>query len=62
VQIQFSAGGTRPFRTVQSVPITDEHGYFEVRHTFPGSGDVRLAWSYPHGPEVYSRTVVIALR
>jgi hypothetical protein len=62
VQIQFSAGGTAPFRTVQRVPLTNEHGYFEVRHTFPGSGSVRLAWSYPHGPEIHSRTVVIALR
>ena len=62
VQIQFSGGGTAPFKTVQTVPITNIHGYFEVRHAFPSSGDVRLAWSYPHGPEVYSRTVVITLR
>jgi hypothetical protein len=62
VQIQFSAGGTGPFRTVQRVALTNQHGYFEVRHTFPGSGAVRLAWSYPHGPEIHSRTVVISLR
>ncbi len=61
VQIQFGAGGGA-YKTVQRVPITDRHGYFEVRHSFPSSGNVRLAWSYPHGPEVYSRTVVITLR
>ncbi|HWE08042.1 MAG TPA: hypothetical protein VG325_01730 [Solirubrobacteraceae bacterium] len=62
VEIQFSTGGSAPFRTVEHVPITNRHGYFEVRHTFPGSGDVRLTWSYPHGPEIHSRTVVITLR
>jgi hypothetical protein len=62
VEIQFSAGGTAPFKTVQTVPITDEHGYFEVRHAFPSSGNVRLAWTIPGGPEIYSRTVVITLR
>ena len=61
-RIQFSSGGGAPFKTVQTVPITNEHGYFEVRHRFPGSGEVRLAWSYPHGPEIHSRTVVITLR
>ncbi len=62
VEIQFSSGGTSAYRTVQTVPITNARGYFEVRHTFPASGDVRLAWRYPHGPEVHSRTVVITLR
>ena len=62
VQIQFSSGGTAPFKTVETVPITNEHGYFEVRHAFSSSGDVRLTWSYPHGPEIHSRTVVITLR
>ena len=47
---------------MQTVPITSQHGYFEVRHAFPGSGAVRLAWRYPHGPEIHSRTVVISLR
>ena len=61
VQIQFSSG-SGPFKTVETVPVTEEHGYFEVRHTFPSSGNVRLTWSYPHGPTVHSRTVVITLR
>jgi hypothetical protein len=62
VQIQFSAGGSAPFRTVRTVALTNKHGYFEVGQTFPSSGDVRLSWSYPHGPEIHSRTVVITLR
>jgi hypothetical protein len=61
VKIQFSSG-SGPFKTVQTVPLTNQHGYFEVRHSFPSSGNVRLAWSYPHGPEIYSRTVVITLQ
>jgi hypothetical protein len=62
VQIQFSPGGTAPFKTVQTVPITNQHGYFEVRHSFPSSGAVRLAWSYPHGGgQIQSRTVAITL-
>jgi hypothetical protein len=27
--------------------VTDPHGYFDVRMSFPGSGTVRLAWDYP---------------
>ncbi len=49
-------------RPSATVPITDRYGYFEVPEKFPGSGKVRLAWSYPHGPQVFSRTVVITLR
>jgi hypothetical protein len=62
VEIQFkpTAGGT--FKTVQVVPLTGPHGYFEVSHTFPGSGSVRLSWRYPHGPRVFSRTVTVTLR
>jgi hypothetical protein len=62
VQIQFapSPGGT--FRTVQTVPLSGPHGYFEVRQTFPSSGTVRLRWSYPDGVTVFSRTVAVTLR
>ena len=42
--------------------ITDRYGYFDVLQTFPGSGKVRLSWSYPDGERIFSRTVVIALR
>jgi hypothetical protein len=44
-------------RTVRTVTITNPEGYFDVHVTFPGSGTVRLAWTYPHGARVYSRSV-----
>ncbi|MGI8904558.1 MAG: hypothetical protein ACR2IP_13120 [Solirubrobacteraceae bacterium] len=50
VQIQFQSASGRAFRTLRTVPITDPHGYFDVRMTFPSSGTVRLAWIYPVGP------------
>jgi hypothetical protein len=51
VQIQVNG------RTIRSVNITNPAGYFDVRMTFPRSGTVRLAWTYPQGPTVYSRSV-----
>jgi hypothetical protein len=60
VRIQYAAAGGA-YRTVATVPITNRYGYFDVREKFSGSGNVRLAWSYPHGPEVFSRTVTIQL-
>jgi hypothetical protein len=62
VAIQFQPASGGAFRTVATVPITDRYGYIDVRHTFPGSGTVRLRWAYPHGPEIFSRTVVISVR
>ena len=62
VRIEFQASGSSSFRTVASVPITNLHGYFEVTQKFPASGSVRLAWRYPHGPQITSRTVTIKLR
>ncbi|MFZ0088709.1 MAG: hypothetical protein WAL63_04330 [Solirubrobacteraceae bacterium] len=60
-EIQFRpSGGT--FRTVRRVPITDRYGYFEVSQTFPGSGEVRVAWTDPHGNTDFSRLVDISLR
>ena len=59
--IQYRAGTSGSFRTVRRVPITNRHGYFELRQTFPGSGEVRLAWAPPGGPEQFSRTVDITL-
>ena len=46
-------------RTIRSVDVTDPAGYFDVDLSFPRSGTVRLAWTYPHGPTIYSRAVVI---
>jgi hypothetical protein len=61
VQVQFK-GGSGDFKTVQTVPLTDPHGYFEIRPVFPSSGSVRLRWTYPNGPTVFSRTVEITLQ
>ena len=46
-------------RTVRSIHVTNPHGYFDVRVAFPHGGSVRLAWRYPGGATVYSRTVTI---
>lgn len=59
IQFEPSSGGA--FKTVSTVPITDRYGYFDVLQKFSGSGTVRVAWSYPHGPEVFSRAVKITL-
>jgi hypothetical protein len=57
IEFQQRAGG--PFATVKTLTITDPDGYFDTIVTFPSTGSVRTAWSYPHGPTVYSRTVAI---
>jgi hypothetical protein len=59
--IELQPGAGAPFRTVGSATISNVHGYFDVRVRFPSSGTVRLAWSYPHGPTIYSRSVAISL-
>ena len=59
VQIQFKPASGGKFTTLTEVPLSDPHGYFEIRQAFPSSGSVRLRWAYPHGPAVYSRTVEI---
>ena len=59
VQIQFRPDGQGQFVTVQRVPLHDRVGYFDVHHSFNGGGAVRLAWSSPGGPTIYSRTVTI---
>lgn len=47
-------------RTIRSVKVTNPEGYFDVHVTFPHSGNVRLAWSYPHGARIFSRTVRVS--
>jgi hypothetical protein len=61
VRIELRSGAGQRFTTVGVVPITNVHGYFDVRVRFPASGSVRLAWSYPHGPTIYSRPVTISV-
>ncbi len=61
VEIQFRAQGASQFTTVQSVPITDPHGYFDTRVTFTHSGGVRLAWTYPNGTQIFSRVTAVTI-
>ena len=56
--------------------ITSSRGYFDLHLTFPASGSVRLAWSYPtndplltpslitpgSADTVYSRTVKVTVK
>jgi hypothetical protein len=58
-EIQLQAPGGGPFKTVRSVALTDATCYFDVQARFPSGGEVRLAWSYPSGPTIYSRLVAI---
>jgi hypothetical protein len=46
VQIQLSRSHGA-FKTVKKLKITNGRGYFDTRIKFPGSGTVRLAWTYP---------------
>ncbi len=62
VAIEFRASSARAYRTIEQVTLTNRHGYFDVPVRFPGSGDVRLAWSPPHQPAIFSRTVAVTLR
>lgn len=60
-RIQFAPAAGGRFRTLRAVPLPGPRCYFDVRQRFPASGRVRLAWAYPHGPTVFSRTVDISL-
>jgi hypothetical protein len=68
-QIQFAPRGG-DFTTVQTVLVGQpDDCYFDLRIRFPGSGTVRLAYTYPDGTggglsgtTVYSRTVAVTVR
>jgi hypothetical protein len=66
VAIQFEPHGSSTFTTVDTVTITNPQGYFDVHWHFSGSGNVRLAYTYPMtdmtlapGYTAFSRTVSI---
>ncbi len=61
VQIQFRAGSGGAFKTVQRVKLTNPHGYFEVHQTFAATGQVRLRWTSPAGPAIFSRIASVTL-
>jgi hypothetical protein len=58
-EIQFRGAADGNFRTLRSVVIDDAYGYFDTQVTLPGSGAVRMAWTYPHGPTIFSRSVPV---
>ena len=76
VQIQFQRGSSGQFSTLRTVTVTNVRGYVDLRVTFPASGSVRLAWSYPTrsllpqsspttpvaGDTVYSRSVRVTVK
>jgi hypothetical protein len=62
VEVQFRAGSSSAFHTLRSLALTNADGYLDVRVTLPGSGAVRLAWRYPGGPTIHSRTVAVTIR
>ena len=73
-QIQFARGSTGTFTTLRTVTIGNPNNcYFDLRMKLPGSGTVRLAYTYPTNPllmfppavqgaTVYSRSVAIKFR
>jgi hypothetical protein len=71
VDIQFASGSSSAFKTVNALKVTSSTGYFDVQMKFPGSGTVRLSWTYPNtdpllpltalGATVFSRHVKLAL-
>jgi hypothetical protein len=62
VRIELQALGRGPFKPVKTVTIADPDQYFDTNVVFSSSGVVRLAWSYPHGPTIYSREVQVVAR
>jgi hypothetical protein len=76
VQIQFQRGSGGAFTTLRTVTVTNVRGYIDLRITFPASGSVRLAWTYPTlarlpessptvpvaGDTVYSRSVRVTVK
>jgi hypothetical protein len=62
VKIQFRPASGARFQTVAAVNLTSRYGYFDVKLVLPATGTVRTAWTYPHGPQVFSRAVAVTLR
>ena len=62
VQIEFKPVDAGSFRVLRTVRLGDPFGYFDVRQAFRSSGLVRLAWTYPDGTRIFSRTVSVTIR
>jgi hypothetical protein len=61
VRIELRRGAHGNFATVRTVDLSDPHGYFDIDVKFDRSGQVRLAWTYPHGPTIHSRTAAVVI-
>lgn len=70
--IQFQRNGSRTWSTLKTLPVTDPRGYIDTWTTFPASGTVRIAWTYPptdktlksmmvtnSNQTIYSRTIPV---
>jgi hypothetical protein len=62
VLIQYQAGRHGAFATIVSLSVRNVRGYFETHVRLRSSGALRLAWSYPGGATVYSRSVNVTVR
>jgi hypothetical protein len=69
VEIQFEPSGSSTFTTLTSVTISNKSGYFDTHVTFPSSGTVQLAYTYPPtdmllapGYTVFSRAVTVTVQ
>jgi hypothetical protein len=74
VQIQFQRGSRGPFAPLRQVTVSGSSCYFDLHMAFPGSGTVRLAWTYPTSDQLlgsldptlphtaYSRRIRITVR
>ena len=54
--------GKGAFRTIATVNVRNVRGYFETHVRPSRSGALRLAWTYPGGATVYSRTVNVTVK
>jgi len=68
VEVQFEPKGSSTFTTVATETITNSQGYFDTHLSFPSSGTVRLAYTYPAtdmmlapGYTVFSRLVSVTV-
>jgi hypothetical protein len=62
VLVQYATGRHGAFKTIASLTVHNVRGYFETYVRLRSSGALRLAWAYPHGATVYSRTVNVSVK
>jgi hypothetical protein len=59
VLLQFQRGSSGAFTTIDTIPISNSRGYFDIHQKFPASGTARLQWTEPDGQVDDSRTVTV---